>query len=162
MKYFVISIFFILIVNPHVIAQDDKEQIDIIRVFGGYKYTQNGRDLKMKQLVNKMKYDEMAYPKIKSARLNNTLSTVFGATGGFLIAYPIGTAIANGEPNWTLAYIGAGLIVVSIPISLLGNKKAAKAIHIYNENRTDQAFLQPRPILRFNLTGPGLGFTLQF
>jgi len=162
MKYLVISIFLILIATPVVKAQDDKEKIEVERVFGGYRYTQNGRDLKMKQLVKKMRYDEMAYPKIKSARLNNTLATVLGAAGGFLIAYPIGTAIVNGEPNWTLAYIGAGLIVLSIPISIIGNKKAAKAIHIYNANLYDQASLFKKPQLRLSISGPGLGLTLKF
>lgn len=162
LKCFVVSIFLILIAIPDVIAQNDKEKIEIEKIFGGYRYTQNGRTLKMNQLVNKMRFDELAYPKIKTARLNNTLATIFGATGGFLIAYPIGTAIANGEPNWTLAYIGAGLIVLSIPISILGNKKAAEAVKIYNANLFDQASHFKESQLRLNISGVGLGLTLKF
>jgi hypothetical protein len=162
MKYLIISVFVFLIFNPAVFAQSDKEDIEIQKVFGGYKYTQNGIDLNMKRLVNTMRYDELASKKMKSARFNNTLATVFGATGGFLIVWPIVTAITNGDPNWTLAYIGAGLIVISIPLSIAGNKQAARAINIYNTNRRNQSFQSNSTKLRFNITGIGLGLTLEF
>jgi hypothetical protein len=162
MKYFIVSILIIMALNPSAIAQSDKEDIEIERVFGGFNYTQNGIDLNMKRMVKIMRYDEIAGRKIKSARLKTTLATVFGATGGLLVAWPIVTAITNGEPNWTLAYIGAGLIVISIPLSIVGNKQTGKAISIYNENRRNHVFQNQSTMLRFNITGAGLGLTLRF
>ena len=162
MKFVILSVLFILIADTYAFAQKDRDKIKIERIFGGYKYTQNGRELKMKQLVRTMKYDELAFPKIKSARFNNTLSVILGASGGLLVGWPIGTAISNGDPNWTLAYIGAGLIAISIPISIMGNKQAIKAVKIYNENLTKQAFQPHHPTLRFSVNASGLGLTLQF
>jgi hypothetical protein len=162
MKYFIIPLFMFLIWNPDVLAQSDKEDIEIEKVFGGNKYSQNGINLNLKRMVKIMRYDEIASQKIKSARLKTTLSKVFNITGGILVVWPIVTAITNGDPNWTLAYIGAGLIVISIPLSIAGNKQAAKAVNIYNTNRRSQAFQSHSLKLRLNITGVGFGFALEF
>ncbi|MBK8636390.1 MAG: hypothetical protein IPN72_23720 [Saprospiraceae bacterium] len=40
-----------------------------------------------------------------------------GLQVAFMIGYPLGALIRGGEPNWALAGVGAGLVVVSIPIA---------------------------------------------
>ena len=44
-----------------------------------------------------------------------TLAQYSVLRGGFLIGWPLGTALAGGDPNWTLAAIGAGCVAIAIP-----------------------------------------------
>lgn len=50
-------------------------------------------------------------------------SYIFGFAGGALIGWPLGTAIAGGDPDWYLAGIGAGLAGVAIVFEVLGKKR---------------------------------------
>ena len=62
-----------------------------------------------------MKPNEQAYKLIKSAQSTYTWGKcIFSYAGGFMIGYPLGTALGGGEPNWAMANIGAGLKAASI------------------------------------------------
>jgi hypothetical protein len=78
-----------------------------------------------------------------------------------MVGWPIGAAMAGGEPNWTMAGIGAGLIIISIPISLKFNKQAKQAVDIYNGGLQSSS-LRTKSELRFLMTGNGLGLTFRF
>ncbi len=69
----------------------------------------------MLQLVKTMEPNEQAYKEIKAAQSTYTLAIIVGGVGGFMVGWPLGTALSGGEPNWIFAGIGAGLIVISIP-----------------------------------------------
>jgi hypothetical protein len=47
---------------------------------------------------------------------------ILAYSGGFMVGYTLGTAIAGGDPNWGVAGIGAGLIVVAVPLSIIGKR----------------------------------------
>lgn len=98
-------------------GQTASDSISMKKVFGGYQFYQGEQRLNVNQLVNTMKPNNQAYQQIKSAQSTYTLATIIGGVGGFMVGWPIGTALGGGEPNWTMAGIGAGLFVVSIPIS---------------------------------------------
>lgn len=108
-----------------------------------------------------MKSDEQAYKEIKAAQSTNVLATVVAVAGGALVGWPIGTAIGGGDPKWVLAGIGAGLIVVSIPISQKFNKQAKNAVDLYNGGLNANAFWD-KAELRFAFSGNGIGLTLGF
>jgi len=131
------------------------------KVFGGYQFYQGETRLGMNQLVNVMKPNEQAYAQIKSAQSNYTLATVFGAAGGFMIGWPIGTAVGGGEPNWVMAGIGAGLVIISIPITQSSNKKAIQAVRIYNSGMLSSSFWDNHE-LKFSMTPHGVGLSLRF
>jgi hypothetical protein len=78
-----------------------------------------------------------------------------------MVGWPIGTAIAGGEPNWALAGIGAGLIVVSIPFSQKFNKQVKSAVETYNGGLKTSSFWDNRE-LRFSINANGVGFGLRF
>ena len=137
------------------------ESITMKKVFGGYQFYQGDKRLNMNQLLNTMKPNEQAYKEIKSAQSTYAIATVFAGAGGFMVGWPIGTAIGGGDPNWTLAGIGAGLIVVSIPISQKFNKQAKKAVDTYNGGSTTGLLLN-KSELRFSMTGYGVGLMLRF
>jgi len=115
----------------------------------------------MNQLVNTMKPNDQAYQQIKSAQSSYTLATIIGGVGGFMVGWPIGTALGGGEPNWTMAGIGAGLIVVSIPITQSFNKKAKQAVETYNGGLRTSSFWDKNE-LKLSMTGNGIGLTLNF
>jgi hypothetical protein len=86
----------------------------------------------MNQLVNTMKPNEQAYKQIKSAQSSNTIASIAGFVGGFMVGWSLGTVIRGDEPSWPLVGIGAGLIVVSIPLQQSFRKNASQAVKSYN------------------------------
>jgi len=158
-----IAIFLTLLVVSMSFAfgQTATDSISMKKVFGGYRFYQGEQMLNMNQLVNTMKPNDQAYRQIKSAQASFTLAAIMSGVGGFMVGWPIGTALGGGEPNWTLAGVGAGLIVVSIPISQSFNKKAKQAVELYNAGLQTSSFWDKNE-LNFSLTGNGIGLTLKF
>src|SRR5690554_6812662 len=131
--------------------------ITIKKGFGGQQFYQNGEKLSMAQLVKAMEGHDEAYREITKARSTYTFGMIAGGAGGFMVAYPLGTALAGGDPKWVLAGIGAGLIVVSIPITQKFNKQSQTAVNLYNEGlKKDSGFIRPK--LYFGSTENGIGF----
>ncbi|WP_179353785.1 hypothetical protein [Winogradskyella vidalii] len=138
------------------------QQIEIEKVFGGYKYTQNGKLMKMKDLVKTMESNQKAFDLIKKAQSNNTIASIIGGAGGFLVGWPIGTAIGGGDANWTLAGIGAGLIAIGIPISSGVNKNAKKAVELYNSSLNSTSYYEFKPEFKIIAKGNGIGLSMNF
>ncbi|TBN01891.1 hypothetical protein EYD45_12750 [Hyunsoonleella flava] len=128
------------------------------KVFGGYKYSQDGNLMTMKDLVKTMASNQEAFELIKKAQSNNTLASIIGFAGGGLIGWPIGTAAGGGDANWALAGIGAGLVAIAIPISSRVNKNAKSAVELYNAslNTTSYNSFKPKFKIIGNRTGIGL------
>lgn len=137
------------------------DSITVKKVFGGYQFYQGDKLLKVNQLVNTMKPNEQAYKQIKSAQSTYTMATIFSYAGGFMVGWPLGTALGGGEPNWAMAGIGAGLIVVAIPISQCFNKKAKQAVDTFNGGLQTSSFWDKKE-LNLTMTGNGIGLTLNF
>lgn len=138
------------------------QKIEATKVFGGYKYTQNGTKMTMKDLVQTMKADAKSYQLIKKAQSDNTIASIIGFAGGALVGWPVGAAIGGGDPNWTLAAIGAGLIVVAIPIGSGANKKANLAVETYNKSLGITSFNEIKPKFNLILNGNGIGLSVNF
>jgi hypothetical protein len=79
-----------------------------------------------------MKTNDEAYMKYKSSVAPGMISYFLSYMGGFFIGWQIGTAMGGGDPNWGVAGIGAGLIIVAIPIKLGSVKKQLESVDIYN------------------------------
>ncbi len=142
-------------------GQTVTDSITMEKVFGGYQFYQGYKRLNMNQLVSTMKPNEQAYKQIKSAQSTYTVAMIFCYAGGFMVGWPIGTAIGGGEPNWAMAGIGAGLIVVAIPIGHSFNKKAKQAVDTYN-GRLQSISFRDTSELKLSMTGNGVGLILRF
>jgi hypothetical protein len=142
-------------------GQTVTDSISMIKAFGGYQFYQAEKRLNMNQLVKAMKPNEQATIQIKSAQSTYTLGSIVGFAGGFMVGWPIGTAIGGGEPKWAMAGIGAALIIVSIPMSQKFNKQAKQAVDTYNSGLQTSSSRDKRE-LRFSMTGNGAGFTFRF
>lgn len=113
-------------------AQTEPGDIEIKKVFGGIQLKQDGRVLKPKEVLSIMKPVPEAYAAYKKAKSNYNGAQVMGFVGGFLIGWPLGTAIGGGDPEWGLAAAGAGVLLLSIPLSKGYSKNARNAVSIYN------------------------------
>ncbi len=89
------------------------------------------------------------------------MAMIFSYAGVFMVGWPLGAAIGGGEPNWAMAGIGAGLIVVAIPISQNFNKKAKHAVETYHGGLQTSSFWDKNE-LKISMTGNGIGLTLNF
>lgn len=138
------------------------QKIEVEKVFGGYKYTQNGNQLTMKQLVKTMESNKQAFDLIKKAQSNNTIASVLAFAGGGLIGWPIGTAVGGGDANWALAGIGAGIVAIAIPISSSANKKANQAISLYNDSLDATSSYQFKPEFKIIANTNGIGLSMSF
>ncbi len=137
------------------------DSISVEKVFGGFKFEQNDKRIFPNTMLIIMADNQEALSFMKKAKLNYGFSFVLSFTGGFLLGWPIGTAIGGGEPNWNLAGIGTGLMVAGIPFSRAGDLYSLKAIEIYNSNI--QAPTSRNGIrLDIGLTNHGIGMTLTF
>ena len=158
-----ISLIWILLILSCSFAfgQNPSDTIFMKKVFGGYKFIYGEKNLNMSKLVKTMEPNQQAYQQIKSAQSTYTFASILGFAGGFMIGWPLGTAIAGGEPNWVLAGIGAGLVIVTIPISQKFNKQARTAVTTFNEGAKTSSFWD-KTDLRFGFTGNGVGFTMNY
>jgi hypothetical protein len=161
MKIIAIIFSLLTVTFAYTFGQTSTDSISMKKVFGGYQFYQGEKRLNMNELVKVMKPNEQAYKKIKSAQSTNTFSSFFGLVGGFMVGWPLGTAIGGGEPNWKMAGIGAGIIVISIPISQRFNKKVKQAVDIYNVELKTSSFWD-KSELKFSMNRNGLELTLRF
>lgn len=161
MKRVTIIITLLTVVCSLTYGQSVSDSISVKKVFGGYQFYQGDKKLDINQLVSTMQSNEQAYQQIKSAKTKHTIATIMCGVGGFLIGWPIGAALGGGEPNWTMAGIGGGIIVVSIPIVKSCNKKSIQAVETYNSGLRTSSFWDKNK-LKLSFTENGIGLTLNF
>ena len=155
-----------------------KKQILIIAIlFGVFQYSnaqvkdgdlsivksriyQDGRLLKPKEVLSIMQSNPEAFNAFKKAKSNYDAANVFGFIGGFMIGWPLGSALGGGEPQWGIAAGGAAVLLLGIPLSRGYQKHARNAIDIYNKN--DQPSTSLKTSVNMNFTGTGVKFTVKF
>ena len=123
-------------------GQYQSDSIVIKKAFST-RFEKNGRNLTPGQLLDITKSNQDALIEMKKAKNNHDVGYVFGFAGGFLIGWPIGTSIGGGDPNWTLAAVGAGLAFISIPFTVSYIKHVKNAVHIYNKGLKYSYFVKP-------------------
>ena len=71
---------------------------------------------------------------MKIAKRDYQVGSFFSMVGGALIGFPIGTMIGGGEPQWELAAVGAGFVIIGIPFQIGYSKHTKKAINEFYSN----------------------------
>jgi len=156
------KLFLILLIGITTIGVSNAQHIDSEGVLGGYKFTQGGEKMRLRDLAETMKSNESAYRLIQHARSRNRVANVFGFVGGGLIGWPVGAYLGGGEPNWTLAGVGLAVVFVSISMSSTASKKAKRAVDIYNESLDETSFHHGKPHFNFIAGGNRVGFLMTF
>jgi len=139
------------------------QKINVEKAFGGYKFTQNGKVLKMNELATKVSGNSEARGLMQSAKSKVGISMVLSGVGGFLIGFPIGYAIGGGEdPNWWMAAGGAVLVGVGLPIGNRGYKQAREAVNIYNKQLENPSGSKFKPQFHVAASPQGIGLLVKF
>lgn len=120
----------LVILSFNTLAQE--ADIRIEKAFGGVKFYQGTTLLKPKEVMNLMADSPEALEAFKKAKSNYDAGQVIGFIGGFMIGWPIGTALAGGEAQWGLAAGGVGVLLLAIPLNSAFNKHSKNAVEIYN------------------------------
>lgn len=152
----------ILLVILTAILSCNGQKIEMEEYITGYKFYQNDKYLTTNDLVSIMESNSEAYQLIKSAQSNKIFSQLLGGVGGFLIGWPVGSAIAGDEPNWTMAIVGAGLVFISFPFSAKSNRKTKNAVDIYNAEFLSSLRYEFKPQFRLAIIGNGIGLSMRF
>jgi hypothetical protein len=137
-------------------AQDHRDTLEVRKNL----FLHQGKTLKPKELINITRSNPEAYKEMRKAKSNYDVAVLTSSVGGFLVGWPLGTAIGGGDPNWAIAGAGAGLIVLSLPLSSAYFKRAKNAVKIYNEdiNRTGKKDVD----LKWGINSNGIGIKLIF
>jgi len=157
MKNIFISIITILIITAPIYSQDKDKTIGN----DGSRYTYQGKQINMNQMLSLMEKDSEEFELMSSGKSTGGLVTVLSTIGGGLIGWPLGTHIGGGEPNWTLAYIGGALVVISIPFAIGADNNIKKAVEMHNEKQA-LTYNERTYDLKFFATSSGFGLSLQF
>ena len=152
----------ILISTLFCITLSFAQQIDMkVNIFG-HKFTQDGERLSWRELADATESNLEANLLIKKAKSDHTISTILNIVGGGLLGIPIGQSLSNEDPNWTLAYIGGGLTIISIPFTFSYFNKVNEGIDTYNLSLKTSSLYQFKPEFRVVANSNGLGLGIRF
>jgi len=154
--YVLIGILFLFV---NTLKAQEPSRIETKQSFGVI-FLQNGKKLSPRQLLEITKDNPEAYEEMKIAKSNSDIGAIFGAAGGFLVGYSLGSAISGGDPEWTIGGVGAGLILLSIPFTSKYSKHAKLAVEMYNRSLSENRM--KKVDFNFGLTRTGIGITLNF
>lgn len=143
-------------------GQTSNDSIAIIKSGGGTVFVQNGEQLNVNQLLNRMKPKPEAYKLMQKAQNTYTLGTVLSVAGGALVGFPIGTMLGGGDPEWGMAGAGAVLIVISVPLISKFKREVKIAVDAFNRDIQQTTSFWGQTELRLAFSGNGVGLTLSF
>ena len=115
------------------------QEITMYKTFGGVRFERDTLVLSTKQVLEILREKPLAFEEFKKARANYNIAGVLGFTGGLLICFPLGSALAGGNPEWGLAAGGAVLILGSIPFNRIFKARALNALDVYNGKETSSS-----------------------
>ncbi len=162
MKFISITILSFLFVHLNTCfgqTQTTSAPIEVKRAWSTTFY-QNGKRLKSKELTQVLKGNSEAYALMQRANSNNTIRSVLGGTGGFLVGYQLGSSLGGKDPNWAVVAVGAGLIGLTMPFAASYGSYAREAVGIYNRD-LEQTSLRSVEY-QFGLCSHGVGLTVRF
>jgi hypothetical protein len=120
-------------------------------------FTKCDIELTDNQLITLFKNDPNMKDYYKPMALTNAGGALLYSVGMALVLWPVAESLyADSNPNWNLAYIGAGCVILAIPLKRAYTKRATQAVEYYNSGykRTSSIDL--------NVGGNGLGLVMKF
>lgn len=140
-------------------SQDLQDTITIVKK-GGVYFTQNFQILSSYELTKRLKSNPEALEMLRLAKQDKITASILGIIGGACIGFPLGQAIAKGDPYWLLVLPGIAALVISIPFSSSSKDRTISAVEMYNEgikNKTTN-----RVTLNLKGSNEGIGLVLKF
>ena len=103
-------------------------------------FYQNNNELNPMSMFGVLEKHPEAEAYANSARLYTYASVGTSAVGGFLIGYPIGSALAGGDFNTPMFASGVGAILVSFTLGVVANSKLSNAVSEFNQTLPNTSF----------------------
>ncbi len=108
-------------------------EIDVKNSFWtGTKFYQGSNKLDKSLVKEMLSENGEALNLFNKGMSQQSTASIIAGIGGALIGWPIGSAIGGGDPQWILAGIGVGVVVIGVPIYSSGGKKVNSAIDLYS------------------------------
>jgi hypothetical protein len=133
------------------------QKITFIKTFGGMGFEMDTLTLSLREVQEMMRINPLAHEEFRKARTNYSVAGVVGFTGVLLVAVPLVSAVAGGQPEWGLAVAGGALIIVSIPLNRAFQRHAINALDEYNKQ-----FTVRRVNTNLYFTGTGAKLLIRF
>lgn len=133
------------------------QPLEMHKTLGGAHFMRDTVYLSHRHVSEILSVDPQASEEFKVAVKNYRIGGVLGFSGAILLAIPLVSAIAGGEPEWLMAGGGGALLLASIPFSRAFKTRSETAITIYNERHVPQTG-RIKPRLYFT----GAAMTLKF
>lgn len=143
------------------ISSENPNHLTYEKSGGGLNVKQKGKYLSQNELFDILNRDNESADYVGKYKTKNTIGAVLGGFGGAFIGFPVGQAIAGGEPQWIMALAGVGVLAIGIPIAISAGKDLRKGIDVYNQNLENSAQLT-KPVLRLGGQQYGVGLALRF
>jgi len=109
-----------------------RDTIEIIKKSMGYIYKYKGEPLSLNQLGDILERNKTSEDLFKSAKSSSGFINVLGFVGGFCLGYGLAPALYGRQPDLAIAGIGAGILVISLPLVSSAENKLKNAVDIYN------------------------------
>lgn len=161
MRNLILLLFVTLSTSNITFAQGTNSTITTKKKGGEIQFYEGDEKLTLREVKSIFESNDLAYEQIKAAKSTYTWAFVLGTLGGGLVGYPLGTALAGGDPLWAMAGVGAGLIIGSIPLTRSYNKKAKQALETYNNGLNTTSYNNSRE-LKFITNSSGVGLAYSF
>lgn len=118
------------------------QEIKAYKTFSGIRFERDSITLGINQVLEIVKENPQAYAELKRAKSNYNAAGMLGFAGGILLGFPLGTALAGGDPEWVMAAGGAALILGSIPFTRAFRGHTKQALDLYN-NKGNTSRIRP-------------------
>ena len=155
-----ILVYLLLLLSSHSFSQTNNPPLTSKNGFFGWQFKKGEGKLKPGEVAAILQTNPEAARLFSAGRSSYTITSIIGSIGGAMLGYTLGTSVGGGDPNWTVGGIGAGLVAVSLPISISATSKVKKAIGLYNEGPKTVSMHKPEWQLTF--TGNKLGVVYRF
>ena len=129
----VVTVIFLIFFSIQLFSQE-QEKIEIVKKPLGTVFQLNGKNLKISEIAEITSSNPVSQKEMKIAKRNYHAGSFFSMVGGALIGFPIGTMIGGGEPQWELAAVGVGFVIIGIPFQIGYSKHTKKAINEFYSN----------------------------
>ncbi len=128
------------------------QPIQMHKTLGGAHFQRDTIYLSHRHVAEILSVDPEATNEFKLALKNYRVGGLLGFSGAILLAIPVVTAIAGGDPEWLMAGGGAILLGVSVPFSQAFKKHSEVALAGFNARHEGQ------PQSKLYFTGNGIAF----
>ncbi|MCT4664522.1 MAG: hypothetical protein N4A45_04720 [Flavobacteriales bacterium] len=133
-----------------------------LEIKNGGVYTETGQKLSHKEIKQKLAVYPEALKNYRRSRTKAVTAIFSSGLGGACFGINIAQLIKGHQITWQASAVGAWFIGGALVLAGGANRKARKAIDLYNSNQTAYIPPQNQRELKLHITGNGVGLAFHF